>query len=74
MFLITETTEDVRFLTEEKNGEKQYFIEGIFMQAEKKNRNGRVYPKKTLLDEVRRYNKEYVKKFHSRFLQKNTIS
>jgi len=62
MFLITETTEDVRFLTEEKNGEKQYFIEGIFMQAEKKNRNGRVYPKKTLLDEVRRYNKEYVQK------------
>ena len=62
MFLITETTEDVRFLTEEKDGEKQYFIEGIFMQAEKKNRNGRVYPKKTLLDEVRRYNKEYVQK------------
>ena len=62
MFLITETTEDVRFLTEEKNGEKQYFIEGIFMQAEKKNRNGRVYPKKTLLDEVKRYNKEYVQK------------
>lgn len=62
MFLITETTEDVRFLTEEKDGEKQYFIEGIFMQAEKKNRNGRVYPKKTLLDEVKRYNKEYVQK------------
>ena len=62
MFLITETTEDVRFLTEENNGEKQYFIEGIFMQAETKNRNGRVYPKKTLTDEVQRYNTEYVQK------------
>ena len=62
MFLITETTEDVKFLTEENNGEKQYFIEGIFMQAEKKNRNGRVYPKETLMKEVRRYNQEYVMK------------
>lgn len=62
MFLITETTEDVKFLTEENNGEKQYFIEGIFMQAETKNRNGRVYPKKTLTDEVQRYNTEYVQK------------
>ena len=62
MFLITETTEDVKFLTEDKNGEKQYFIEGIFMQAETKNRNGRVYPKKTLTDEVQRYNTEYVQK------------
>jgi hypothetical protein len=62
MLLITETTEDVNFLTEDKNGVKQYFIEGIFMQAEKKNRNGRFYPHKTLTDEVHRYNKEYVQK------------
>ena len=60
MFLITETTEDVKFLTEEKNGEKQYFIEGIFMQAEKKNRNGRKYPNKVLMKEANRYQKEYV--------------
>jgi len=62
MFLITETTEDVNFLTEENDGKKSYFIEGIFMQSDKKNRNGRVYPRKTLLGEINRYNKEYVQK------------
>ena len=61
MFLITEHIEDVEFLTEEgKDGTKKYSIEGIFMQSEKKNRNGRVYPKETLEAEVKRYNKEYV--------------
>ena len=60
--LITEHVEDVQFLTEEKDGVKEYFIEGIFMQAEQKNRNGRMYPKKTLMKEVARYNKEYVQK------------
>lgn len=56
--------EDIK-ITEELNeatSEKSYFIEGIFMQAEQKNRNGRVYPKKTLMDEVNRYNAEYVQK------------
>ena len=56
--------EDIK-ITEELNeatSEKSYFIEGIFMQAEQKNRNGRVYPKKTLMDEVKRYNAEYVQK------------
>ncbi len=58
--LITEHVEDVQFLTEEKDGVKQHFIEGIFMQAEKKNRNGRVYPNKVLIKEAKRYQKEYV--------------
>jgi len=61
MLLITEHTEDVKLITEEVNGEKVYHIDGIFMQAEQKNRNGRVYPSKILMDEVKRYNKEYVK-------------
>jgi len=60
MLLITEHTEDINLITEEVDGERQYHIDGIFMQAEQKNRNGRVYPKKTLMNEVARYNKEYV--------------
>ena len=58
--LITEHVEDVQFLTEEKDGVKEFFIEGIFMQANKKNRNGRVYPNKVLIKEAKRYQKEYV--------------
>ena len=61
MLLITEVNDNVNLVTEEVNGEKQYHIDGIFMQAEQKNRNGRVYPKKTLMNEVQRYNNEYVK-------------
>ena len=44
MKLITEHTTDVRLLTEEKEGKKHFFIEGIFMQADQKNKNGRIYP------------------------------
>jgi hypothetical protein len=62
MKLIAEEVLDVRYLVEEKNGKKEHFISGIFMQAEKKNRNGRVYPKDTLFKEVDRYNREYVNK------------
>lgn len=64
MKLITEMTEDIQLIAEvdEKTGEKDYYIEGIFMQSEQKNRNGRVYPKSVLMDEVKRYNNEYVKK------------
>ena len=52
---------DVQFITEAKeDGGKNYFIEGVFMQGEIKNRNGRKYPINTLLKEVKRYNKEYV--------------
>lgn len=63
MYLITETTQDnVRLITEEKKGEKQYFIEGIFMQSDVKNRNGRVYPQDILSNEVNRFNTEFVQK------------
>ena len=62
MKLITEIHEqDIQFVTEAKeDGGKNYFIEGVFMQGNIKNRNGRVYPMETLMREVARYNKEYV--------------
>ena len=62
MKLITETIEDVQVLTEEKNGKKDYKIKGVFMQADIKNRNGRIYPVETLAKEVRRYTKEFIEK------------
>jgi len=50
-------------LTEKSDsGEKQYFIEGIFMQADQKNKNGRIYPRNILMNEARRYVTEYVQK------------
>ena len=61
MKLITETIEDVKILTEEKNGKKLLYIEGVFLQSELKNRNGRMYPFSVLEREVQRYNEEYVK-------------
>lgn len=61
MKLITETVEEVHFLTEsDASGNKTYFIEGPFMQADTLNRNKRVYPKNILLNEVARYDREYV--------------
>ena len=61
MKLITENIEDVEYITEEaKDGKKVYSIRGIFMQADVKNRNGRVYPKEILTNEVIRYNKEFI--------------
>jgi hypothetical protein len=62
--LICEVNEDINYITEEKeeDGKKSYFIEGVFMQGDIKNRNGRVYPASTLATEVARYNKEYVNK------------
>jgi len=62
--LICEVNEDINYITEEKeeDGKKSYFIEGVFMQGDIKNRNGRMYPKETLAKEVARYNKEYVEK------------
>ena len=64
MKLIAEEVLDVQYLVErnEKTGEKEYAIEGIFMKAEKKNRNGRVYPLHILNKEVSRYNQDYVNK------------
>ena len=61
MRLITEHYDNLNYLTEEKDGKKHTFIEGIFMQAEKKNRNGRVYPKQILFDAVDKYVTEQVK-------------
>jgi len=61
MKLITETIEEVQILTEEKNGKKLLYIEGVFLQSELKNRNGRMYPFEVLNREVERYNEEYVK-------------
>ena len=60
--LITEVNEEVNYLEEEKDGKKGLYIEGIFMQADMKNRNGRMYPKDVLEKEVKRYNKEYIDK------------
>ena len=62
--LICEVNEDINYITEDKDdsGKKSYFIEGVFMQGDIKNRNGRVYPASTLATEVARYNKEYVNK------------
>jgi len=62
MKLITEHTDELRYLTEDKNGEKKYMIEGVFMQAEAQNRNGRVYPKKTLESATKKYQTEQVSK------------
>ncbi len=61
MRLIAEEITDVKFLSEEKDGKKNYFIEGIFLQAELKNRNGRMYPQKTLAREVAKYDESYIK-------------
>lgn len=64
MKLITEVyDQDIQFVTEAKeDGGKNFFIEGIFMQGNLKNRNGRMYPMETLMKEVKRYNKEYIEK------------
>ena len=62
MKLITEINEDLEvFELEEEGGKKSLFIEGIFLQSEIKNRNGRVYPKELLEREVERYTNKYIK-------------
>lgn len=62
MKLFTELTEEVRYIVEDKgNGKKNYFIEGIFLQGNLKNRNNRMYSTDLLNKEVGRYNDEYVK-------------
>ena len=58
--LISEAVENVEFITEEKKGGKSYKIRGIFMQADVKNRNGRVYPLDILRKEVTKYNKNFI--------------
>ena len=60
MKLITEHTEDVQYLEEKVGDKKNLFIKGVFLQAEQKNRNGRVYPFPILEREVKRYNDKYI--------------
>ena len=61
MKLIAEEIQEVEYIVEEKeDGKKDMKIRGIFMQADMKNRNGRVYPLPVLQKEVKRYNKEFV--------------
>ena len=60
MKLIREEIETVEFVTEEKNGKKSLYIEGVFLQGNIKNRNGRMYPMETLAREVSRYNESNV--------------
>jgi hypothetical protein len=62
MKLITEVTESLSYLAEEKDGKKSLFIEGPFLQAEVVNRNGRKYLKETMQKEVDRYREQYVNK------------
>lgn len=63
MKLITEINEEINYLTEAKeDGKKNYFIEGVFMQGDIKNRNGRMYPAHVLENEIQRYNKDYISK------------
>ena len=63
MKLIREEVEQVQFISEAtESGEKQHFIEGVFLQANKKNRNGRIYPLNIMENEVNRYMTEIVSK------------
>lgn len=63
MKLITEHSEDLRYISESaENGEKKFIIDGIFMQAEQVNRNRRIYPKKVLEKAVNKYTTDYVNK------------
>tara|TARA_B100000902_G_scaffold44867_1_gene52449 strand:- start:1844 stop:2569 length:726 start_codon:yes stop_codon:yes gene_type:complete len=62
MKLITEEIESAKVLVEEKDGKKSMFIEGIFLQGNLKNRNGRFYPVETLDKEVNRYSEQFVSK------------
>ena len=60
MKLISELVEEVEFISEGVGSTKNYFIEGVFLQSNIKNRNGRLYPKEIMKKEVGRYMKEYV--------------
>jgi len=60
MKLIREEIESVDFIVEQKNGKKSLYIEGVFLQGDIKNRNGRMYPMETLRKEVSRYNENHI--------------
>ena len=60
MKLLREVTDSVKVITEEKHGDRKYFLEGIFIQGDLVNRNGRKYPIDILAEEVERYTKEHI--------------
>lgn len=60
MKLITEEIEQVEFIVENRNGKRSLYIEGVFLQGDVCNRNGRMYPMETLRREVGRYNENHV--------------
>ena len=60
MKLITEEVSNVKIITEGKGSNKKLYIEGVFLQGDIKNRNGRMYPVDTLAREVNRYNDSFV--------------
>ena len=62
MKLISEEIVDVQFITEESSGKKSHFIEGVFLQSDIRNRNGRMYPFDTLNREVSKYNEGYIQR------------
>jgi hypothetical protein len=62
MKLIVEHIEDIELLTEEKDGKEYTYIQGVFLQGDLKNRNGRVYPMPVLQREVTNYNENFVQK------------
>ena len=64
MKLIKEVTEEIKYISElnEETGKKSHFIEGVFLQSNLKNRNGRMYPKEVMQKEVARYTTEAIDK------------
>lgn len=62
MKLITEVTEDIQYISEEKNGKRNLYIEGVFLQSNIANRNNRSYPKEIMRKEVDRYRAEQIDK------------
>jgi hypothetical protein len=62
MKLITEEVTNVKIISEGKGANKKLYIEGVFLQGEIKNRNGRMYPIQTLCNEVKRYNENFIQK------------
>ena len=61
MKLIKELNEEVDYLVEENEGKKSHYIQGVFLQSEITNRNGRMYPKSVLDREVKNYSEKYIK-------------
>tara|TARA_B100000287_G_scaffold267775_1_gene251809 strand:- start:3692 stop:4336 length:645 start_codon:yes stop_codon:yes gene_type:complete len=61
MKLIKELNEEVDYLVEENEGKKNHYIQGVFLQSEITNRNGRMYPKSVLDREVKNYNEKYIR-------------